>query len=733
LHQYIIRYRGFELGWMCLYEYCALIVVVRINKEQKKHYGFLSREEIDKLPTLTEKDKELKIRMEEILREHEDDMIAERRKKSQENLDDSKVETELKDHKDDDSISETEDDQNAEEEDKLNDDETDTSSIRSATEKASKKKSGRHTNAVYSFSIHHPQFKTHIQCLKSKISIPEINGRIPRLPRILNEKTTKQQQAVAIFMLTLFKPWCLIQFIPLGGLTWENFLEFIRLLHKSNADSSSRNIYFTIENIMYGLSISAKKNKAFATFRSRGTIPWGLEKQMKEAEKKERKKFTEALKKLIKENKLQDIDVPDDEVYEEALRNAEESAFDMGDEGNEETDHIDDLTEQTVQELYETLVRNNLTSEDKSGKIDTGKEHVIEYNNKATDILKDIYRDLSTVVSKETNTGIVTNTSSILVSLNSFEGTFDDVHAEPEEKKEEEEVEEKKEEKEEEEEKNEDISPLIPTLRGQSYLDALIEKLKLTYSIEGEQIDTVKLIREAPVLDETTLIAGDSTQVSPVELIETGDEDAYGTLDVQDRKQLNTEQEYVCNKLYKLVRNNVDHFINPISTPNIMKPLYMMVHGGPGSGKTTLFKELIRRTEAYITRKRQQYRYMITYQVQHNQILSQELIGCIDRINKVVFGIKQCATTGAAAVVVGNKCVTMHSLHAIPIISSTDKQSARSIISKSDIYRKRKLLNEEIDEYQKSFKGAGCLLLNIDEVCKLQENETHCIDYVPYH
>jgi RecA/RadA recombinase len=146
---------------------------------------------------------------------------------------------------------------------------------------------------------------------------------------------------------------------------------------------------------------------------------------------------------------------------------------------------------------------------------------------------------------------------------------------------------------------------------------------------------------------------------------------------------------------------------------------HIAIAGNIGAGKTTLFVELIRRVRAYLTRKRERLQEMVRDELRGGiaaSSLSDRLKQLIFRINKVVFGFKQCATTGAAAVVVGNKCVTINSLHAIPISQTTKKVSDETHKKKSDNYRRGPLTLQQIADYQDMFQKAGCFMVSIDEV-----------------
>jgi hypothetical protein len=125
----------------------------------------------------------------------------------------------------------------------------------------------------------------------------------------------------------------------------------------------------------------------------------------------------------------------------------------------------------------------------------------------------------------------------------------------------------------------------------------------------------------------------------------------------------------------------------------------------------------------YVSRKRARLRLLAIKEMLQIKkgtnmlgIVSHNTSTMIDRMNTVVLGMKQCATTGAAAVVVGNNCETMHSLHHIPIITTKEQYTSQeTITSKSDNYNKP-VPDNLIRQMRQIFAGTGCYLTTIDEV-----------------
>ena len=530
-------------------------------------------------------------------------------------------------------------------------------------------------------------------------------GKIPRLPKILNEKTIMAQKQVAIFLLTCFKPWCSVLGIPKGRLTWNNCCSFLQDLASPTADANSRNILFTIKNIIDGLSISTKKQRMFGKYRSRGTIPWGSEKNVNNLERQARKEFAEALKSISNGDENNDA-VPDDDAYD--VQN--EIGLDYldtnpdGDVGEESK-----MNKESLIELYNMLAKNALTGESASGKPDLGKAQTIEYNEKAVALISELFSNQNTdatsvpkVTPKSPKAKTFVFDIKVFKSSTPTQDTTEVNNTT---------------------EIGESIVEESQVLKGKDFFDDFIRRVSQPAIEISDQIDTDLIASEmAKNIQIHTTIDNTATGTIPlVDLVENGNELADGCVGniPAGVNQLNEKQEFVCSKLYKNIRNNINFHVNPITTPNQSDPVYLILQGGPGAGKTTLFVELIRRVRAYLTRKRERLQEMVRDELRGGlaaSSLSDRLKQLIFRINKVVFGFKQCATTGAAAVVVGNKCVTMHSLHAIPIAQITKKVSDETHMKKSDNYRKGPLTLQQIADYQDMFQKAGCFMVSIDEV-----------------
>jgi hypothetical protein len=268
----------------------------------------------------------------------------------------------------------------------------------------------------------------------------------------------------------------------------------------------------------------------------------------------------------------------------------------------------------------------------------------------------------------------------------------------------------------------EDISPLTPP-QGTEFFEDFIVRLKEPKEETEELIDIVEIMstttsRSSSSSSSSSRLASD---VPPTYLIDT----SYNpSLDTVTAITLNTVQQSVCEKIHHNVIHNINHFVDPTTTATLAKPVYLMIQGGPGSGKTTLFKEIVRRIRATLRIKRARLIDMVEHEMSSvivtrskSTTISPYLRGMIERMNKVGFGIKQCATTGAAAIIVGNKCVTLHTLNMIPIIKKKKEDVKQATIIKvSDNYRTKCLSLAQKTMYQEMYSNAGCYCQSIDEV-----------------
>ena len=163
---------------------------------------------------------------------------------------------------------------------------------------------------------------------------------------------------------------------------------------------------------------------------------------------------------------------------------------------------------------------------------------------------------------------------------------------------------------------------------GDFSFDIMKEQKK---ALRKELVDAVDI----PVVPRDSVSMQDVSSTSVKSKLKIGDEPA----DEPPSKPpitLNDDQEKLCCMLYKHVRAILNHQMDPFLFPP--KQLLLHISGGPGSGKTTLIKELQRRCKVYAMR-----------------------IGST-QMKRLSPGMSNCAPTGEACKVLGNSSTTTRSL-----------------------------------------------------------------------
>jgi len=143
--------------------------------------------------------------------------------------------------------------------------------------KKKKKPAQRKENATFQFDERHPQFHTHVQRLKSKLSIPEIVGSFPPCPAMLNARTLSRCNIFGRYILTILKPWDIVSQTPtekIEDFGWDGYINFLCDLAKPNAPWYYSSILKKIENLRSGVRSSSKCRKMTSIYRARGVIPW---------------------------------------------------------------------------------------------------------------------------------------------------------------------------------------------------------------------------------------------------------------------------------------------------------------------------------------------------------------------------------------------------------------------------------------------------------------------------
>jgi len=420
------------------------------------------------------------------------------------------------------------------------------------------------------FKDSHPQRWTHIQILKSKLSLVIVIGKIPRLPKILGRCHKTEKAYAAEFLLTLFQPWDHIQ--GKRGLSWSAFKRFMRSLNSKDATYIERGRRQAVNNLLHGLQVSSKKKKMFNLWRTRGATPWPLLEARIRAEAAERERRRQAGENL-----------PPESAYSKSSCLTQSGGDGLVDDSDDE----EGLAAEAI--LKDALLKSYEVNEFGEG---SRPGSILNLEGTA---ISATATGLNSIINKYIEQWI-------LISNIKY-GT----------------------------------PPTIPGAEDVGIVSSLtkLEVTEQTAKFKKELPDDN--VKEIPSLDAMTIVNQNPAAASKLEF---GDEPADVGGGVDDnvdplRVRLNPAQEAIAMELYKFVRSQLNHDMDPINRP-LHPPIYLNIQGGPGSGKTTLMKEVFRRVNVYAARI------------------------CHPQASRKTAGFFLTATTGKACQVLGNGAMTVH-------------------------------------------------------------------------
>jgi hypothetical protein len=624
-------------------------------------------------------------------------------------------------------------------------------------------KAGRNFNKLFPFHPKCPKYGTHGQRISSVMKVPIVYGKIHHLPIRLkdNVKAQLSKEKVALQMLTLFKPWNMDTLVPSTKPTWNAFMNFIRqLADVTTAEWCSRAKLNIIQNMLNGIAISNKKKKLFQRWRFRETIPWTDMKTFNEAESKERNLFREALQKIVGNEKDRgdlsfDYDIPDESVYSKALQTGTSvaNARDGIQEPDENADEMD-ISKHNLLELQEELILRNLAGDLGDDKPEnTNSSKAIEYNNNAclqvskiinanvfaelNQKIKD-FKNVSTMDEKNPLTQLSNNTAShaddLIFDMNQLKLNVTTESANM----------------------NEDEGFKSDIIDRVSYLDDFIDRMN--NEIKDVSIgQTIELLNSSSnfkslLLKNANININDdyemdmesnpqnivtneqctsTTSINSLgDLIERENENPYGPDNeykspADGSFALNNQQDEVCTTIYQNVRGHFNWFIDKVVQGGREikpEPLYQIIQGGPGAGKTTLFKELIRRLTTYLQRRKDRFmlmEYKFRMDASGDKRISDEVAILklkMIQFKKINLGLLQCATTHAGAAVVKNNCQTVTSFFKLPVMKGGETTMHQDIVIKTSNAPKKPLNLNQILIKRNELEESGCYLITIDEV-----------------
>jgi hypothetical protein len=427
---------------MRLYEYVGCVSIVKLRPNQADKYGFIPQADIDRLPRITLEDNELIERMEDLLKVHNDFMAELAKNAAQEavNKQDEKdrkkkkkkkkkkklvrkrgINKGLKTNKKQGGLGDKDDcadgresgggDDDDEDDDDNNEannnvDSNNGNNIVPGRRKINKKGAGRKVNGIFPFDIRHPYFGTHVQVLRSKLLIPTIFGAIPRLPAVLGEHTRAAQAKVALFMLTLFKPWDIETGVPCADISWESFLEYLcYLVSPETSDCTSDAVIFIINNILECCRVSTTKRTAANLWRKNQVITWTRAHQFAKLQNNYIEEFYKEVRRqvaLLKEEDREKFDnyediIPTYEDLQSSHKNATEEGFQMDNLGEFSMSDANDeevkLTQDTMDAfMFDIMQQNTAFSNGDNQDLGKGKSEALQYVQQSISLYKQMYQ-----------------------------------------------------------------------------------------------------------------------------------------------------------------------------------------------------------------------------------------------------------------------------------------------------------------------------------------------------
>ena len=676
--------RGRELQWMCLYEWVACISVVRPNESQEleENVGYYNQIFIDAMPTITALDKIAIERAQAVLnrcleKKAEFDRIRPVNR-----------------------------------EDSANNDDASSSNVPHDRHK------GRFTNRAYPFDVASAFFGIYIQVVRSHIAIPIIYGLIPKLPvKLLSESTLVARTNCAKFMLSLFSPWRRDKPIPENGWSWNAYLIYLQQLSNKDAEWSSRNKLFIMNNIFYGMRVSAQKKRVFGKYRRSAVIPWNMMDAYVKTDKRERDLFADELKTQGREDLIAEMPTVESlQLAGKMGHNVNENRHDFSD--SDDDNDASEAFESNLLQVMEELMRNNLLCTDDIENANAGLSVAQIYANQSSLLLQNVMQHQPRVKAARERLDLHGNTQGVQSSRSYVFRHESFVRTTHEDGR---------------------------TVSGEDLFNSVAEEVSKYRRATVELIDVAELLLEDNVRTNmlreefegdnlgllqtlnrycTNNVTHNNARQTDVEqliprLMEVGDESPFGAMGPPgNSKVLNNDQTSVFEIYYKNVRANLHHFL--YRTQRAL-PIHLIVQGGPGAGKTTLSQEILLRIKAYISRLRRNLRLRLDLSLRIAngslegvpQLLQNELA----QFNKLYSCcVVMSATSGVAATIAQNESVTVHSQYKIVSHNSKTDTKAKNIADRiSDTYRKP--LSENIKLAKTlEFSGGGAYLHNIDEV-----------------
>jgi len=346
--------------------------------------------------------------------------------------------------------------------------------------------------------------------------------------------------------LTLFKPWAEID--GKDSLSWKEFKVFIRRCAAPTATYRQRAILQTILRMLGGMRISSRKKRLLNKWRVRGVVPWNLLEAQEKMRSYERE---ECRRKGIS-------GIPDECAYQkcshDGSRDQSESFFNNPENGTE-----DDGMDFARDVILRAAAVNADGGEEDKAKRDNDK------------------LDIQTAFAKATIDSMTTIMKDVLEGLK---------------------------------EQGKHHSIVNPQQVIQAHQDLqLISKLgvaniKVHYKTMKKELSDDFQPPDVETKSDSNVFESFESLECRACTCEEGDEPADEPNWKRDEKIwpiLNDQQEMIAREIYNHARAKLNHELHP-SKHLLPRQKLIMIKGGPGTGKTTLMKEVQRRVTSYACR-----------------------------------------------------------------------------------------------------------------------------------
>lgn len=404
--------------------------------------------------------------------------------------------------------------------------------------------------------LFHPFRYTHIEAIRSLQCTPVSSRKYPKLPHKVTRRETTEKTDAALYYLTLF---CPIE--PISGrlmnvgekclypdASWSTFMHFLQFLGKNDGDFPNLHKLELICRMKTALCVNAKKKLCFTKYNYRGCKTWDEQSISNGLLVNERN--------IRRNNPAIRNTIPPEYVYQ---LNSNDRFID------------DDIVRRDINgaennDCETQAILSELTRRIMSG--ENSAELALERRVLHANNILGIVERLMTVINAP------------LIALHHHNHNFTSLIS------------------------NNSNSALIGiTIDSIAAIEARLDKNYVEDVVNEVVIPTI--VNPHLPLDFMGIL-------SPI-ILENGDEPAEGVgiLPPEGTIILNPIQEALCVLIYKRQRNIINANMDPTRFP-LYPQLLMYIDNGPGTGKSTVLMEVIRRVNVYAARMKYPYQSLTT-------------------------------------------------------------------------------------------------------------------------